>query len=37
MGAFLSGALLNAIPGIVLQLLLIPAVVLALRRAEMIK
>lgn len=36
-GAFLSGALLNAIPGIVLQLLLVPAVVLALHRAEIIE
>lgn len=30
--AFLSGAFLNAIPGIVIQLLLIPAVVLAVQR-----
>jgi len=31
--AFLAGAFFNAVPGIVLQLVLIPAVVLALRRA----
>jgi len=33
-GVFLAGAFWNAIPGIVLQLLLIPAVVTALRRAK---
>lgn len=32
--AFLAGALWNAIPGIVLQLLLIPVIVMALRRAK---
>lgn len=32
-GAFLSGAFLNAVPGIIVHILLIPAVVLALRRA----
>ena len=32
--AFLAGALLNAIPGIALQLLLIPPLVLALKRAK---
>ena len=32
--AFLAGALLNAIPGIALQLLLIPPLVLALKRAN---
>ena len=31
---FLSGAVLNAVPGILLQLVLIPALVLALRRAK---
>ncbi len=34
--AFLSGALLTAIPGIVLQLILIPLVIVALRRAKLI-
>lgn len=34
---FLSGALLNAIPGIVLQLVLIPAVMLALHKTGMVK
>ena len=33
---FLSGALLTAIPGIILQLLLIPAVMLALGRAGLV-
>ena len=32
--AFLAGALTNAIPGIVIQLLLLPALVLALQRAQ---
>ena len=35
--AFLSGALLNAIPGIVLQLVLIPALVLVLRKAGILR
>ena len=35
--AFLSGAILNAVPGIVIQLLLIPAIVLALRKAGIIR
>ena len=34
--AFLSGALLNAVPGIVLQLILIPAVMTALERTGLI-
>lgn len=34
---FLSGALLNVIPGIVLQLILIPLLVMALRRARVIE
>lgn len=34
--AFLAGALLNAIPGIVLHILLIPPVVIALRKAGLI-
>lgn len=33
---FLSGAFLNAIPGILLQLLLIPAVMVALRKAKLV-
>ena len=31
---FLGGALLNAVPGIILQLVLIPIIILALRRAK---
>lgn len=34
--AFLAGAFLNALPGIVLQLVLIPAIMLALRRAKLV-
>lgn len=34
--AFLSGAFLNAIPGIILQLILIPAIMLALDRTHLI-
>ncbi len=34
--AFLAGAVLNAVPGILLQLILIPALILALRRAGML-
>ncbi len=34
--AFLSGAVLNAVPGIVIQLVLIPAIVFALQRARLI-
>ena len=34
--AFLAGALLNAIPGIAVQLVLIPALVMALQRANII-
>lgn len=34
MSAFLSGAILTAIPGIILQLILIPSVMFALQRAE---
>ena len=33
--AFISGALLNAIPGIVVQLILVPAVVVALQKAKL--
>ena len=32
--AFLAGAITNAIPGIIIQLLLLPALILALQRAE---
>lgn len=35
--AFLAGAFFNAVPGIILQLLLIPAVVLALRKAGLMR
>ena len=31
---FLSGAVLNAIPGILLQILLVPILVMALQRAK---
>ncbi len=34
--AFLAGAVLNAIPGIVLQLVLIPAILFALQKAKLI-
>ena len=34
---FVGGALLNAIPGIVLQLVIIPAVVILLERASVMK
>ncbi len=36
MKAFLAGALLNAIPGIIIQLILIPCIMLALGRTKMI-
>jgi len=35
--AFLSGAVLSAIPGIVLQIFLIPLIVLSLRRAKLME
>ena len=34
--AFLAGALINAIPGIILQLVLIPAVMVALNRTKLV-
>jgi hypothetical protein len=34
---FLSGALLNAIPGIILQIVLIPAIIIALKKAGAMK
>lgn len=34
--AFISGAVLNAIPGIIVQLILVPAIVLALKKAKLI-
>ena len=34
--AFLAGALLNAIPGIILQLILIPAIMLALHKTKLL-
>ena len=34
--AFISGALLTAIPGIILQLVLIPAIMIALKKAKLI-
>ena len=36
LSAFLSGALLNAIPGIILQLILIPVIMVALKKAKLI-
>ncbi|MBO7357621.1 MAG: ECF transporter S component [Lachnospiraceae bacterium] len=36
LSAFLSGALLNAIPGIILQLILIPVIMVALEKAKLI-
>lgn len=35
--AFVSGALLNAIPGIAVQIILIPVIVVALRKADVIE
>ncbi len=35
--AFVAGALLNSIPGIILQLILIPAVMVALNRTGFVK
>ena len=35
--AFLAGALLNAVPGIIVQLVLIPAVMAALQKAGAVK
>lgn len=37
LGAFVSGALLNAIPGIVIQLIVIPSVILVLDRVHLVK
>ena len=34
--AFLAGALLNAIPGIIIQLILIPAIMIALHRTKLV-
>lgn len=34
--AFLAGALLNAVPGIVLQLILVPAIMVSLNRAKLV-
>ena len=34
--AFISGAVLNAIPGIILQLVLIPVIMVALNRAKLV-
>lgn len=34
--AFLAGALLNAVPGIVLQLILVPAIMVSLNRARLV-
>lgn len=34
--AFIAGALLNAIPGIILQLIIIPAIMVALHRAKLV-
>ena len=36
MAAFVAGAFTNAIPGIILQLIAIPVVVLALQRTKLI-
>lgn len=37
LSAFFAGAVLNAVPGIILQLILIPAVIILLQRAKVIK
>lgn len=34
--AFIAGAFLNAVPGIILQLILIPAIMVALKRAKLV-
>ena len=34
---FLSGALLKAVPGIILQLVLIPVIIITLRKAKVIE
>ena len=36
-GAFIAGAFVNAVPGIVIQLTLVPAIMLALNRAGLVK
>ncbi|XME02362.1 ECF transporter S component [Lachnospiraceae bacterium C1.1] len=36
LGAFLAGAVFNAIPGIILLLILVPAVMVALKRAKLV-
>ena len=36
LGAFLSGAVINAVPGIVLQLILVPSVMVALKKAKLV-
>ena len=35
-GAFLAGALINAVPGMILHIVLVPALVLALKRAKVL-
>lgn len=37
MKMFIGGALLNAIPGIILQLIMIPAIIIALKKAKVLK
>lgn len=37
MQAFIAGALVNAIPGIILQLILIPAIMVALNKAKLVR
>jgi hypothetical protein len=37
MQMFVAGALLNAVPGIIIQLILIPPVVMALKRKTAVK
>ncbi len=34
---FMGGALLNAVPGIVLQIVLIPVIIIALKRAKVME
>ncbi len=36
-GAFVSGAFLNAVPGIIIQLVLIPAIMIALDKTKLVK
>ena len=36
LGAFFTGAVINAVPGIILQLILVPSIMVALKRAKLV-